>query len=101
MKPYRSRRGRKTGEGVMVKQWLRKLSLIAAPSETGEGIELSDLACHFEVSAPVTDTPSTLAARIHNVKNSTAARLITMKSAPESDQAQPEMARVALRAGYE
>jgi hypothetical protein len=85
----------------MVQQWLRKMSLIAAPSETATGIELSELQVHFDVSAQVTDTPSTLNARIYNVSPSTTHKLQLMKTAPEGDAASPEMARVALRAGYE
>jgi hypothetical protein len=72
----------------VVAQYLRKLSLIVA-SDSGEGLELSDLRVRFQVCHWTLETPNTLVARVYNLAPST------------TQQIQREFTQVQIQAGYE
>lgn len=72
----------------MAKQWLRKFKLVVG-DDKGNGLDLSDLHCRFEISQATIQTPKTLIARIYNVSRETA------------DKIEKEFIHVWLQAGYE
>lgn len=72
----------------MAQQWLRKFKLVVGDKE-GNGLDLSDLRCRFEISQAALQTPKSLVARIYNVSKETA------------DKIEKEFVHVFLMAGYE
>lgn len=72
----------------MAKQWLRKFKLVVGDKD-GNGLDLSDLRCRFEISQATIQTPKSLVARIYNVSKDTANKI------------EKEFIHVFLFAGYE
>jgi len=72
----------------MTAQYLRKMSLIVA-NAAGNGLDLANLHCQFEVNHWVIETPNTLVLRVHNLSDQTQ-HLI-----------QKEFTQVVIKAGYE
>lgn len=72
----------------MAQQWLRKFKLVVGDDE-GNGLDLSDLHCRFEISQSMIQTPKSLVARVYNVSKETA------------DKIEKEFVHVFLFAGYE
>jgi hypothetical protein len=93
-------------------QWIRKLSLIAAPSDTEEGTELSNLHVTFSITKQLTTTPAVLEAKIYNLSKPTIQKLqqlktipagqsVTLQSSGTSTGSGSGAGRIALQAGYE
>ena len=72
----------------MANQWLRQFSLVIGDKE-GNGLDLSDLRCRFEIRSASVQSPSQLTARIYNLSRSTA------------DKIQKEFTHIWIQAGYE
>lgn len=72
----------------MAKQWLRKFKIVVGDKD-GNGLDLSDLRCRFEISQSSLQTPKTLVARLYNVSKETANKI------------EKEFIHVFLFAGYE
>lgn len=94
------------------RQWLRKMKLIVAKSDTDEGIELSEFHVTFNTTAMVNTTPATLDVKIYNLKASTVQQLQQLPTTPEvalsntggnspSPAPSSGAGRVLLQAGYE
>lgn len=63
----------------MTKQYLRKVSIIVGDSASGEGFDLSQFRCVFNVSQAVVQTPTTCDLKIYNISQDTA-KTLTGKS---------------------
>jgi hypothetical protein len=90
---------------MAVQQWLRKISLVVAPTGGKPGMELSNLHVRFAITSTVTETPSTLTVRIWNVAPATRQFLKGLPTIPAGIpagvSADPDAAKVILQAGYE
>lgn len=71
----------------MSEQWLRKFKLVVGDDD-GNGLDLSDLRCRFEISQAFNQTPKSLVARLYNVSRETANKI------------EKEFVHVWLHAGY-
>lgn len=93
-----------SGSGSGVRQWLRKASLVAATA-SGDGLELSDLRVTFTATSWTLSTPAQLVAKIYNLSDQTAKKLLNLKTTPVGQTvgvtASPDSAKVTLQAGYE
>ena len=91
-----------------VRQWLRKISLIAEDAQQGS-IDLSNLRVRFTTTHMTNTMPATLQARIFNLSRETAKKLINMKTVPtgqpvgrgEGTGGDQAAAKITLQAGYE
>lgn len=73
--------------GQVHDQWIRKVSLIVA-GQGGDGLDLSELRVHFDVSQSDFETPNHAAIRVYNLSSNTAQRI------------RKEFTEVTLQAGY-
>lgn len=72
----------------MADQWLRQFSLVIGDKE-GNGLDLSELHCRFEITRAAVQTPAQLTARVYNLSKETVQKI------------QKEFTHVWLQAGYE
>jgi hypothetical protein len=63
------------------RQWLRYISLIAA-DPSGKGLDVSNLRIDFTVTSWLLGTPALLTARVYNLADQTALKLLAMKTVP-------------------
>jgi|SRR5580765_4434912 len=91
-----------------VRQWLRKISLIAEDIEQGS-IDLSNLRIRFNIFHMTNQMPATLQCRIFNLSRETAQKMVKMKTVPtgqpvgrgEGSGSDASAAKITLQAGYE
>jgi archaellin len=73
----------------MTLQFIRKVGLVVGQSSGGNGLDLSSMQIHFQVSQQDTETPSTAIIRVFNLSDNTEKMI------------QKEFQNVVLQAGYE